>query len=72
MSKRILFGLIAIIGLANTGCMNMYSSNPTRRGEQLMIQSENYRQIEGIKDRFWFNDMPSHLSPERIDGGIMK
>jgi hypothetical protein len=37
-----------------------------------MIQSENYRQIEGIKDRFWFNDMPSHLSPERIDGGIMK
>jgi hypothetical protein len=57
----------------NTGCiLNQYSSDPKIRAEQLMNQSEDYRQIEGTWRRFWFNDSPSHLTPERIDGTIMK
>jgi hypothetical protein len=73
MVKRIAFLSLALVGLANTGCiMNQYSSDPRTRAEQLMNQSEDIRQIEGTWRRFWFNDMPSHLTPERIDGGIMK
>ena len=73
MFKRLGLLTIAIVGLANTGCaLNQYSSDPRTRAEQLMVQSEDYRQQEGTWRRFWFNDMPSHLTPERIDGGIVK
>jgi hypothetical protein len=73
MSKRIAFAVVSVVGLFQTGCaMNQYSSDPRTRADQLMNQSEDLRQIEGTWRRFWFNDMPSHLTPERIDGGIMK
>ena len=39
--------------------------------DQLLNQSEDYRQIGEVWRRFWFNDMPSHMTPERIHGGIM-
>ena len=72
MSKRIVLMLILVAGLANAGCiMNQYSSEPGTRMDQLMNQSEDLRQIEGIWRRFWFNDMPSHMTPERMHGGIM-
>jgi hypothetical protein len=29
------------------------------------------RQIDGKARRYWFNELPSHLSPERITGGIL-
>ncbi|MFO0937283.1 MAG: hypothetical protein U0798_12300 [Gemmataceae bacterium] len=73
MTKRIALLALCVGGLVNTGCiMNQYSSDPRTRAEQLMNQSEDMRQMEGTWRRFWFNDMPSHLSPERLDGGIMK
>jgi hypothetical protein len=73
MVKKIALLGIAAAGLLNTGCiLNQYSSDPKIRAEQLMNQSEDYRQIEGTWRRFWFNDSPSHLTPERIDGTIMK
>ena len=34
-------------------------------------ESENYRQIGDVFRRFWFTDQPSHLTPERIHGGIL-
>jgi hypothetical protein len=56
---------------ANGGCMiNMYSSDPNIRMEQLLNQSEDLRTIEYETRRFWFNDEPSHLTPERVHGGI--
>ena len=72
--RKLLLGLIAALALSgNTGCiLNQYSSDPRTRMDQLMNQSEDLRQIEGIWRRFWFNDMPSHMTPERMDGGIMK
>jgi hypothetical protein len=73
MVKKLVLLSIAGLGLINTGCvLNQYSSDPKTRAEQLMNQSEDARQMEGTWRRFWFNDMPSHLTPERIDGGIMK
>jgi hypothetical protein len=72
MFKRIVLGAVVGTGLASTGCItNQYSSDPRVRMDQLMNESEDLRQIEGIWRRFWFNDMPSHMTPERMHGGIM-
>ena len=70
---RRLLVLIAAAGLilSQTGCpLNIYSSDPNRRILQLLNQSEDLRQIENEWERIWFTDHPSHLSYERIDGGI--
>lgn len=73
MFRKLFLGLIAFVGLAaNSGCMvNMYSSDPNERMQQLLYQSEDLRQAEEAWRRFWFNDMPSHLTPERTNGGII-
>ncbi|MCS6863804.1 MAG: hypothetical protein RMJ56_16940 [Gemmataceae bacterium] len=65
-------GFIAALGLAtNSGCLlNQYSSDPNVRMQQLLFQSEDLRQIHNEWRRFWFNDQPCHLTPERIHGGI--
>ena len=46
MVRKLILGLIAIVGLAaNTGCiLNQYSSNPNERMQQLLYQSEDLRQ----------------------------
>jgi hypothetical protein len=57
--------------LLNTGCIiNQYSSDPMVRMEQMLIDSENLRQMHDEWRRFWMNDQPSHLTPYRIHGGI--
>jgi hypothetical protein len=73
MRRKLILGAIAFIGLtANSGCLiNQYSSEPTVRMQQLLYQSEDLRQIGQEWRRFWFNDQPSHLTPERIHGGII-
>ncbi len=67
------FGLVAGIALvsAGTGCINQYPSDPLRKTDVLINQSEDMRQIGETWRRFWFNDQPSHMTPERIHGGIM-
>lgn len=74
MFRKILLGLFAIGGLtANSGCLiNQYSSDPNIRMSQLLNQSEDLRQITPEWRRFWLNDQPSHLTPERIHGGIVE
>jgi hypothetical protein len=65
--------LLAIAGLtlSNVGCfLNQYPSDKNDRMDVLMVQSENLRQIQGEWRRFWLNDQPSHLTPDRVDGGI--
>jgi len=63
--------LVAFTVAGGSGGINQYAADPNVRMEQLINQSEDYRQIGGFWRRFWFNDMPSHLTPERIHGGIM-
>jgi len=70
---RRIFLLTAAAGmvLGNTGCLiNAYSSNPNRRMVELLNQSEDLRQIEYEWERIWFVDEPSHMTPERVHGGI--
>ena len=60
-----------LLTVSNTGCvLNMYSADDNIRMEQLLYQSEDLRQIREEWRRFWFTDMPSHLTPQRVLGGI--
>ena len=71
MQRWLLVGAVAAVMLSNTGCLiNIYSSNPNRRMNELMNTSEDLRQIEDEWERIWFTDQPSHLTPERVHGGI--
>ncbi len=71
MRRGLMLAMLAVVGLANAGCLiNAYSSNPNRRVRELMSQSEDLRQIEYEWERIWFVDQPSHMTPERIHGGI--
>jgi hypothetical protein len=70
--RRLLL-LIAAAGLTlgSTGCfINTFSSNPNHRILELLNESEDLRQIEYEWERIWFVDQPSHLTPERVHGGI--
>jgi hypothetical protein len=70
---RRLLVIVVMAGLAfgNTGCLiNQYSSDPNRRIAELLNNSEDLRQIEYEWERIWFNDQPSHLTPERVHGGV--
>jgi hypothetical protein len=72
MRRMLLVAVLALTGLANTGCLiNQYSGDPNIRTDQLLNQSEDLRQLGKEWRRIWFNDMPSHLTPERVHGGIM-
>jgi len=67
LTRAALTGLI----VSSVGCfINEYSSDPNRRVNELMNQSEDLRQIEDIWERAWFVDQPSHMTPERVHGGI--
>jgi hypothetical protein len=69
--RRLLFLATAWLALANTGCLlNIYSSDPNVRMEQLIFQSEDLRQIQNEWRRIWFTDQPSHLTYERAHGGV--
>jgi hypothetical protein len=69
--RRSLLSLVAALVLSNTGCLiNAYSSDPIIRINQLINQSEDLRQIEQEWLRIWFTDQPSHMTYDRIHGGI--
>jgi len=44
--------------------------DPNVKMQQLLYQQEDLRQFKNQWRRFWFNDQPSHLTPERVHGGI--
>lgn len=47
-----------------------FSTDPNIRMQQLLYQSEDSGLIRRERRGFWFNNQPSHLTPERIHGGI--
>jgi len=69
--RRLLL-LIGLTGsaLSNTGCLNIHSPDPNRRMVELLNESEDLRQIEYEWERFWLLDQPSHLTPDRVHGGL--
>jgi len=71
MRRLLMLVAVAGLGLANTGCLvNAYGSDPNTRMNQLINQSEDLRQVRNEWQRIWFTDQPSHLTPERVHGGI--
>lgn len=71
MWRGILSVLAATLLLVNTGCLlNIYPSDPTKRINALLTVSENLRQIGDEWQRIWFTDQPSHMTYDRIHGGL--
>jgi hypothetical protein len=71
MKRLLLLAAVSTLIVTNVGCfLNAYNSDPELRTKELINQSENLRQIQYEWERIWFTDMPSHLTPERVDGGI--
>ena len=72
MVRRLLFSVVlAGLALSNSGCMiPIYSNQPVTRVNEMLNTSEDERQIEQEWARFWFVDQPSHLTYDRIHGGV--
>jgi hypothetical protein len=71
MRRVLLMTALTGMVLGNAGCfINIYSSDPNRRMHELLNTSEDLRQIEYEWERIWFTDEPSHMTPERVHGGI--
>lgn len=57
---------------SSTGCLiPIYSADPARRAQQLFYSSENLRALLDEWERIWFLDMPTHLTPHSVHGGII-
>ena len=71
--RKWLLAVVAVCTLStSTGCLvPIYSADPTRRAQQLIYSSENLRQMLDEWERIWFLDMPSHLTPHSVHGGII-
>ena len=62
---------VAIQVFSNYGWLpNNYCSDPNLRMTQLSGSSEPRGQIDEELGRFWRNTSHSHMTPNRIDGGI--
>lgn len=71
MRRTLLLTATAMLILGSVGCfIPRYPSDPNERMEALLVDSENFRQIKDEWKRFWFIDQPSHMTFDRIHGGI--
>jgi len=71
MRRLLMLSALAALALSNAGCLlNIYSADPNTRMQELIYNSEDLRQIEYEWQRIWFVDEPSHMTPERVHGGI--
>src|SRR5947209_20254448 len=71
MRRSLFLAALGGLFLANAGCfIPIYPSDPTRRMEAFLNNSEDLRQIESEWSRFWFTDQPSHMTLDRIHGGL--
>ncbi len=71
MRRMLLLVVMAVALTGNTGCLlNSYPADETLRMQVLLNYSENLRQMEQEWMRFWMVDQPSHLTYDRIDGGM--
>jgi hypothetical protein len=71
--RRILCTLLLGMTLGTgVGCiLPAYSALPNRRAEELLITSEDLRSMLDQWQRFWFLDMPDHMTPQRVHGGVI-
>jgi hypothetical protein len=71
--RRLLLGtLLGLMLTANVGCLlPIYSGDPAVRTKELLFTSEDMRAILDEWERIWFLDMPSHMTPRRVHGGVI-
>lgn len=71
--RRVICVLLLVAALGTSvGCiLPIYSGEPARRTEQLIYTSEGLREIIKTWERVWFLDMPDHMSPTRVHGGVI-
>ena len=71
--RRLVFAtLLAGVLSSSTGCfLPIYSGDPAQRTQQMIFTSEDLRQLLLEWERIWFLDMPSHMAPNRVHGGII-
>jgi hypothetical protein len=71
--RRIFYTLLLGVLLSSSvGCfLPIYSGEPTRRAQQLIFTSEDLRSFYDVWERIWFLDMPDHMTPQRIHGGVI-
>ena len=71
--RRLLVAILLCSALmANAGCLlPIYSGDPAVRTKELIFTSENMRAILDEWERIWFLDMPDHMTPRRVHGGVM-
>ena len=66
----ILIGVRDHLELWDAKSWQEYSTDPNRRLTELLNSSEDLKAIEYEWRTIWFTDQPSHLTPERVHGGI--
>jgi hypothetical protein len=72
MRTCLLAVLCGLLLCTTTGCLiPAYSADPGRRTQELMFTSENLRNVLDEWERIWLLDQPSHLSTDRVHGGVM-
>jgi hypothetical protein len=71
--RRLLFAaLLGLVSITNAGCfIPIYSGDPAIRTRELIFTSENMRAILDEWERIWFLDMPDHMTPRRVHGGVL-
>ena len=71
--RRLIYAALLSVSLGTSvGCfLPIYSADPARRTQQLIFTSEDLRGIINEWERIWFLDMPDHMRPERIHGGVI-
>lgn len=76
MRKPLAAMLLVVAGLVilGEGCAPVplphYAAWRPKRAEELLVDSENMRQLGDEWERFWFLDQPSHMTPFRTHGGL--
>ena len=71
MRRLFLLAVLGVLLTSSSGCLlNIWNHDPVRRSHELLVVSENYRTIYDEWERIWFIDQPSHLTPQRVHGGI--
>lgn len=69
--RKLLLGVLLGSAILSCGCVvPIYSPDPTRRMQQLLHTSENLRMVTDEWERAWLMDMPSHITPYRVHGGM--
>jgi hypothetical protein len=72
MQRLLLALVLGLLVGSSTGCIIPgYSGDPTRRTQQLIFTSENFRLINDEWERIWMLDQPDHCTPYRTHGGLI-